>query len=81
MASISYTRISEFAKAIGLHSASNNSFVGFVAATADWGTLRKEGSRSSWTSPKNTISAVTTSILLLPIISTTWSCSIRLLAE
>ena len=46
MASISYTRISEFAKAIGLASAFN-SFVGFVTATAEWGTLRKEG--SNWT--------------------------------
>lgn len=46
MASISYTRISEFAKAIGLTSTVNG-FVGFVAATANWGTLRKE--RLSWT--------------------------------
>ena len=46
MASISYTRISEFAKAIGLASAFN-SFVGFVTATAEWGMLRKEG--SNWT--------------------------------
>ena len=46
MASISYTRISEFAKAIGLTRTSNG-FAGFVAATADWGTLRKEG--LSWT--------------------------------
>lgn len=46
MVSISYTRISEFAKAIGL-TRTVNGFDGFVAATADWGTLRKE--RLSWT--------------------------------
>lgn len=48
MASISYTRISEFAKAIGLASACDfNGFVGYVTATAEWGRLRKEG--SNWT--------------------------------
>ena len=46
MISVSYPRISEFAKAIGLTRTSNG-FAGFVTATADWGTLRKEG--VSWT--------------------------------
>lgn len=46
MASISYPRISEFAKAIGLTRTSNG-FAGFVTATAERGTLRKEG--SNWT--------------------------------
>ena len=46
MASISYPRISEFAKAIGLTRTSNG-FAGFVTATAERGTLRKE--RSNWT--------------------------------
>lgn len=46
MASISYARISEFAKTIGLTRTSNG-FAGFVTATADWGTLHQE--KLSWT--------------------------------
>ena len=43
MASLSYTRVSEFAKAIGLVPNHDKTFIGFVNATANLGFLRKEG--------------------------------------
>ena len=43
MASLSYTRVSEFAKAIGLVPNNDKTFIGFVNATANLGFLRKEG--------------------------------------